>query len=214
MRAPDGRGFIRDGVGEQLRQGRKNTDILSRRLDRQPRIPEPVAASGGIVGVAEIRADAASLTSNGDEKLQEQWVTYGSPTDPTAGTAFPGLDPSTWCTVNTWELVLEEGWYDITVSCEVGWTVANAPTTFYPLIFCQGGGTQLFPNNQPVYHSAVTNSTGTRKGFSAHLAYGPSYVAGDLSFELRWGSYAGGAEALVGVYESSPYLVWTIRKFG
>ena len=61
MRAPDGRGFVRDGVGEQLRAGRKTDDILQRRLDRQPRIPE--AATGGITGVTRLTAGSIVQTN-------------------------------------------------------------------------------------------------------------------------------------------------------
>lgn len=34
MRAPDGRAFVRNGVGEQLRAGRKTDDVLDRKLGR------------------------------------------------------------------------------------------------------------------------------------------------------------------------------------
>lgn len=53
MRAPDGRPFVRDGIGEQLRAGRKTDDVLSRRLNRQPTIPE---ATSGITGVTRLTA--------------------------------------------------------------------------------------------------------------------------------------------------------------
>ena len=54
MRAPDGRPYVQPSRVEVDRSNRKTVDILSRRLDRQPRIPE--AASGGVTGVTRLTA--------------------------------------------------------------------------------------------------------------------------------------------------------------
>lgn len=211
MNPLDGRYPARPGVAQSQRRLAKTDDVLARRISA---LKPADVGGGGPIGMAEVRAASSSIITDG-QKIKYDGVSYGAPTDPLAGSAGASKVPvSDWCSLDSYAVVLAPGWYDITVSCEVGWAdPTHSPASFYPLIFTDSSVIQ-WANTEPAYYPAVQRDPSfvPNKGFSAHMAYGPSFYDASVHFELRWSAYTGSGDALTGIYEPSPYIVWTIRK--
>jgi hypothetical protein len=211
MRAPDGRPYVRDGIGEQLRGGRKTVDVLSRRLDRQPKIPDPVA-SGGIVGMAEV-VSAGGVQMLAGQALLRNSITYQTPDDAFAGS--PGASSqaiSSWCTIDAsepWKIALIPGWYNLAVTLQVNWSVkAEAPTS---LSLYMQGGWDVAHNDWSIFALADTSDTLTPQwGIAQVASHGPTFINDGDAVWLECRPYGGNPTG----DSNAGAVVWNITKLG
>lgn len=211
MRTPDGRAFAgTDPLKAANRQRDKNIDVLNRRWVKQPKIPPPAVSGGGPVGIAHVRAAPATILSSGG---------YGTPRIRWDGLdyslndsyASEGIPASQWCTPDMGHIGLTAGWYDVTVSVNLGWADPTGPTAVQPLIYAASAG-MPFDTHELLPPASIAG----RRGIRRHLHYGPMMLArnGNASFELLLpgATFTGDFLPTNGLSGGDPMVWWTITK--
>lgn len=203
---------MRDVVRE-LREHKRQIDILFRRLSVPAKLPTPVVAAGGIVGQAEIVSSGGVVFPAGATEMTYYGVTYGTPNDVNAGTEGESTVPiSDWLTVDGYQLYVTTGWYIPVLYQRVLWDDINDAPPAFGGPYTYGGWDSV--HNDYGIHPRIPfgGSDSSAGGFQQIANYGPTYVheGSDFHAELR---PVGGVVA--GVNNDDPYqsrIIWDITK--
>jgi len=211
MRGPDGRTFRPKTQADVNRDGRKTDDILDRKITRMPKIP--AAASGGVVGIAEVSSTGGVSFPAGVNQMDYAGVTYGDPYDPYSGT--PGASTiavSSWLTVEGYQLSLTPGWYIPVVTMKAVWDDVNDAPPGFAGPYMNGGYDSA--HNDLGCHARVQFGTDGSGGFQQVANYGPTYMVDgtDLHAELR--ALGGTPAADNNASAALSRVVWNITKLG
>lgn len=194
-------------IGASLDARKRREEQLGRQRVDLPKPVPPVVTGGGVVGMAEIRSTAGSVTwAAGQTKMAYTGVTYDAPTDPNAGGG--GASSPSWATVSGHQIIVTPGWYIPVLTLAAIWTNGGAPAAFGGPY--TNGGWDSVHNNYPIVPLAPMGSG--LAGFVQVANFGPTYVqaGGDLHAELR----AIGGAATGDCDPVQSYAVWNITKLG
>lgn len=143
---------------------RKQIDLLSRRLDKQPKIPPPAAAPGTqIVQVEQIEyvADSASVHSyDQGSSMAYSEIIWGVGADPSGR-----IDAASWAWIDPaqpWRIGLAEGLYQAGMVLSLGWDSQAAGPERVEVTF--NGGWNAVTASRPV-HSGRQKIAFNRWGF-------------------------------------------------
>jgi hypothetical protein len=192
----------------------KDREQIRRLLSTQPKPakPAPVVSGGGIVGMAEVRSTAGSvLFASGQAAMSRDAVTYGTVTDPYSGS--PGAAataPSSWCTVDGYQLSLTPGWYNLTISIQIVWAVEG--TTPASLSAYIQGGWDVAHNNTSYFPAASLGTPGFPSfGILQVVSHGPTFINDG---DLVWAECPGSGYPSADNDPSRSSIIWNITKYG
>jgi hypothetical protein len=200
-------------TASELRAARLDREQLRRQASRPPKLaPKAAPAGGGIVGMAQVLSTGGVLFQAGNNQMSYEGVTYGSPTDPNAGSGGgeSSVDISSWLTVSGYQLLLSPGYYIPVLDMRVIWDDPDtAPVSFSgPYI---GGGWDPAHNDNSIFPRTILSNAG-KGGIQQLVNHGPTYISdgGYVHAELR----GIGVPPTVDSNAALSSIVWTITKLG
>ena len=170
------------------------------------------AASGGIVGMAEVSATNGTVSMPAGQQFIRDSVTYTAPYDPFADTEGASLVAvSSWCSIDpdvAWMIRLSPGWYNLALSVRVWWSAeADAPPSFGA--YMQGGYDTAHNDSSYFPRTKCSNAGGGRWGLQQVMSQGPTYITPDVDVHAEVTALsAAGADNLA----SNSAIVWSITK--
>lgn len=169
MRTPSGQPYTPPGFEKRMRAAEKAIDVLSRRLDRQPKIPPPVVAPGGGGGAIEqlefYAQNGTIAVLDGSSDLAYWQITYDPPYDPSGQSSTT----PTWARATgiNGEISIDPGWYVASMLLDLRWGSVDE-TPAQGDVGMNGAG-----NDAPHLGYSTYASRQTGAGFGFHIVHNP-----------------------------------------
>jgi hypothetical protein len=188
----------------------KDREQIRRLLSTQPKPAKPAPVTGGgIVGMAQVASTGGVVFQASVVSMDYTSVTYGSPSDPYAGSG--GAGTIDWLTISGYQLFVTAGWYIPVLTMAVLWDdAATAPPAFSGPYM--NGGWDSAHNDNGVF-PRVTFNTGSG-GIQQIANFGPTYMTDGADFHAELRTVGGTATAANNSSPSLSRIVWNITKLG